>query len=208
LPDSARVANDVTVGPPGTLLLVTGSNMSGKSTMLRSIGLNVALAGIGAPVCAQQFQLSSVELATSIRVSDDVSQGVSFYMAELKRLKSVVDHARAMAKSQGRTCLFLLDEILQGTNSRERQIAVVKVLGHLMESRAIGAISTHDLELADEPELMSISRAVHFRETIRPDAAGNEQMTFDYKMREGVSPTTNALRLLEMVGLGGDRTSG
>ena len=73
---------------------------------------------------------------------------------------------------------------------------------HLIDYQSIGAISTHDLELADEPELQSVGHAVHFRETIRPDASGNEQMTFDYKMREGVSPTTNALRLLEMVGLG------
>lgn len=202
LRDGDRVQNDVQVGPPGTLLLVTGSNMSGKSTMLRSVGLNVALAGIGAPVCARRFDVPSVELATSIRVSDDVSQGVSFYMAELKRLKSVVDQARQMAQINDRVCLFLLDEILQGTNSRERQIAVVQVLRHLMDSRSIGAITTHDLELADEPELQSIATTVHFRETIRPDADGNEQMTFDYKMRQGVSPTTNALRLLEMVGLG------
>src|SRR6056297_1270100 len=153
LPDGARVRNDVQVGPPGTLLLVTGSNMSGKSTMLRSIGLNVALAGVGGPVCADQFVVPSVELATSIRVSDDVSEGVSFYMAELKRLKSVVDQARQMADAEDRVCLFLLDEILQGTNSRERQIAVVQVLRHLMQSRCIGAITTHDLELADEPEL-------------------------------------------------------
>jgi predicted ATPase len=202
LPDDARVSNDVKVGPPGTLLLVTGSNMSGKSTMLRSIGLNVALAAVGAPVCAKSFHLPSMELSTSIRVSDDVSQGVSFYMAELKRLKTVVDHARQMAQIDNRICLFLLDEILQGTNSRERQIAVVQVLRHLVQSQSIGAISTHDLELADEPMLQAIAKTVHFRETIRPDAAGNEQMTFDYKMRAGVSPTTNALRLLEMVGLG------
>ncbi len=150
----------------------------------------------------QTFETASVELATSIRVSDDVSQGVSFYMAELKRLKSVVDLARRMAEVNDRACLFLLDEILQGTNSRERQIAVVQVLRHLMDSKAIGAITTHDLELADEPELQSIATTVHFRETIRPDAEGNEQMTFDYQMQHGVSPTTNALRLLEMVGLG------
>jgi DNA mismatch repair ATPase MutS len=149
--------------------------------------------------------LPSLELATSIRVSDDVSQGVSFYMAELKRLKSVVDHAREMSTLADRTCLFLLDEILQGTNSRERQIAVVQVLRHLMDDGAIGAISTHDLELADEPELATVATVVHFRETIRPDAKGNEQMTFDYKMRDGVSPTTNALRLLQMVGLGEKR---
>ena len=201
LVDQDRVTNDVEITRPGTILLVTGSNMSGKSTMLRSVGLNVALAGVGAPVCAERFQLPSLELASSIRVSDDVSQGVSFYMAELNRLKSVVDHAREMAKQSDRLCLFLLDEILQGTNSRERQIAVVKVLEHLVHSGAIGAITTHDLELADEKELLSIAKTVHFRETIRPDAQGNEKMTFDYKMRDGVSPTTNALRLLEMVGL-------
>jgi predicted ATPase len=202
LHDDARVCNDVRIGPAGTLLLVTGSNMSGKSTLLRSIGLNAALAAIGAPVCADQLTLPSLELATSIRVSDDVSQGVSFYMAELKRLKSVVDHAQQMAAADDRLCLFLLDEILQGTNSRERQIAVVQVLRHLMHSGAIGAISTHDLELADDPELVAVARTVHFRETISPDAQGNDQMTFDYVMRDGVSPTTNALRLLEMVGLG------
>ena len=202
LSDNDRVCNDVSVGPPGTILLVTGSNMSGKSTMLRSVGLNVALAGTGAPVCASHFELPSVELATSIRVRDNLSEGVSFYMAELQRLKSVVDQARNLADVSDRVVLFLLDEILQGTNSRERQIAVVQVLKHLMDSGAIGAITTHDLELADEPELMKIATPVHFRETIRPDAEGEEQMTFDYRMRQGVSPTTNALRLLEMVGLG------
>ncbi|MCG8649661.1 MAG: DNA mismatch repair protein, partial [Pirellulales bacterium] len=110
LTDQVRVCNDVQVGPPGTLLLVTGSNMSGKSTMLRSLGLNVALAGAGAPVCARRFHLPSVELATSIRVSDDLSEGVSFYMAELQRLKSVVDQARQMSRTEDRVCLFLLDE--------------------------------------------------------------------------------------------------
>ncbi|MEC8473150.1 MAG: MutS family DNA mismatch repair protein [Planctomycetota bacterium] len=202
LSDQDRVCNDVTLGPQGSVLLVTGSNMSGKSTMMRSVGLNVSLAGIGAPVCAQSFELPTVELVTSIRVSDDVSQGVSFYMAELQRLKSVVDHARELSKKDDRLCIFLLDEILQGTNSRERQIAVVQVLQHLMNFGAIGAISTHDLELADEPDLMSVAEVVHFRETIRPDAEGKERMTFDYQMRKGVSPTTNALRLLQMVGLG------
>lgn len=202
LRDGDRVCNDVTVGPTGTVLLVTGSNMSGKSTMLRSVGLNVSLAGAGAPVCAKSFRLPSMELATSIRVRDNLAEGVSFYMAELHRLKGVVDHARRLQNDPERITLFLLDEILQGTNSRERQIAVTQVLRHLIDYGAIGAISTHDLELADEPELMAVAETVHFRETIRPDADGNEQMTFDYQMRSGVSPTTNALRLLEIVGLG------
>lgn len=202
LPDAARVRNDVTVGPTGTLLLVTGSNMSGKSTMLRSLGLNVSLAMAGGPVCCDSMRLPPVEMATSIRVSDDLSQGVSFYMAELNRLASVVGHARELATQPDRRLLFLLDEILQGTNSRERQIAVTRVLGMLIQSGAIGAITTHDLELADEPELLKVAHTVHFRETITPDASGDERMTFDYTMRQGVSPTTNALRLLEMVGLG------
>ena len=197
-----RVCNDVRIGPNGTVLLVTGSNMSGKSTMLRSVGLNVALAGTGAPVCASFFSLPSIELATSIRVRDNLAEGVSFYMAELQRLKGVVDRARTLQSEPSRQSLFLLDEILQGTNSRERQIAVTQVLQHLLDCGAIGAISTHDLELADDQELMAVSETVHFRETIRPDANGTEKMTFDYKMHQGVSPTTNALRLLEMVGLG------
>ena len=151
------------------------------------------------------MSLPSVHLATSIRVRDDVGEGVSFYMAELKRLKKVVDEAEKLADQEHHVLLFLLDEILQGTNSRERQIAVVQVLRHLIYSNTIGAISTHDLELADDPQLSSVATPVHFRETIKPDAEGNEQMTFDYTMRQGVSPTTNALRLLEMVGLGRDQ---
>lgn len=204
LPDTGRVCNDVSVGPPGTFLLVTGSNMSGKSTLLRSLGLNVALAAVGGKVCAKEFSVMNCELATSIRVSDSLADGVSFYMAELQRLKAVVDHARRVQSNPDKVVLFLLDEILQGTNSRERQIAVARVIRHLIESGAVGAISTHDLELADDQTLASLAHTVHFRETITPDASGNEQMTFDYKMRDGVSPTTNALRLLEMVGLGDD----
>jgi len=209
LKDGTRVCNDVEVGPQGTLLLVTGSNMSGKSTLLRSLGLNVLLAGAGGPVCARAFSLPNIELATSIRVRDNLDEGVSFYMAELKSLARVVRHAEAidLRRSDSKakdstTLLYLLDEILQGTNSRERQIAVAHVLRHLIDRGAIGAISTHDLELADDPQLQTIAHTVHFRETITRDDQGRDQMTFDYQMRQGVSPTTNALRLLEVVGLG------
>ncbi|TWU63436.1 MutS family DNA mismatch repair protein [Crateriforma conspicua] len=202
LDDQHRVCNDVTVGPAGTFLLVTGSNMSGKSTLLRSIGLNVVLAATGAPVCATYFALPTLELGTSIRVTDSLAEGVSFYMAELYRLRSVVEQAERLAKSGDCTLLFLLDEILQGTNSRERQIAVATVLQRLVDCQAIGAISTHDLELAEDPGLTEKASTVHFRETIQTTNDGQEEMTFDYKMRQGVSPTTNALRLLEIVGLG------
>ena len=201
LSDEVRVCNDVRVGPAGTLLLITGSNTSGKSTLMRAVGLNLCLASAGSRVCAEALSLPQIEMATSIRVTDDLSQGVSFYMAELKRLKHVVDTARRVQQQPDTTCLFLLDEILQGTNSREREIAVAKVLQTLLKLDAIGAISTHDLELTNEPTLKRVSETVHFRETIRREADGSESLHFDYQMHPGVCPTTNALRLLEMVGL-------
>lgn len=194
------VVNDVQLGPPGTLLLVTGSNMSGKSTLLRSVGLNAVLAQLGAPVCAQSLQMVPVELATSMRISDSLADGVSFFMAELKRLRDVVDQAGKLSSSGEKGMLFLLDEILQGTNSRERQIAVSLVLRRLLEAGAIGAVSTHDLELAGLPELKSACLPVYFAESFST-VDGKKTMTFDYKMHRGISPTTNALKLLELVGL-------
>ena len=198
--DRRRVANDVTLGPPGKVLLVTGSNMSGKSTLLRAIGVNVVLAQAGAPVCADEFKLPPVRLATSMRVHDSLCEGVSYYMAELKRIKQIVDAACAREAASGGILLYLLDEILRGTNSAERQIAVRHVLASLLAKGAIGAISTHDLELATIPPLSDACRAVHFRETIHNDS-GYHQMSFDYRLHEGVATTANALKLLEMIGL-------
>lgn len=191
------VCNDVSLGPQGTFLLVTGSNMSGKSTLLRTIGLNAVLIQAGAPANAAKLTLPPVEIATSMRIQDSLEDGVSFFMAELQRLKEIVDQADELAQNTPRTMLFLLDEILQGTNSAERHIAVTQVVQQLTTAGAMGAISTHDLELARNDELLAISEAVHFRESIS-DAEG---MTFDYKMREGVATTTNALKLLELVGI-------
>ncbi len=195
------VANDVQLGPPGRFLLVTGSNMSGKSTLLRGIGLNVWLAQLGAPVFARQMSLPAVTVSTSMRVSDSLADGVSFFMAELKRLKQIVDVSAHASSDPARGHLFLLDEILQGTNSRERQIAVAAVVEALTDAGSLGAISTHDLELAAVPELAGRCETVHFREHFTDTAAG-KQMQFDYLMRPGISPTTNALKLLELVGLG------
>jgi DNA mismatch repair ATPase MutS len=199
LPNEQRVTNDVDVGPSATFLLVTGSNMSGKSTLLRSIGVNALLAQAGGPVCAKQLVLPPLELETSMRISDSLADGVSFFLAELKRLKEIVEHARSVRASQ-RQLMYLLDEILQGTNSRERQLAVIRVIGHLLEQGAIGAVTTHDLELATTEPLRSACTVVHFRESFKT-TDGQQSMTFDYKLRPGVAPTTNALVLLEMVGL-------
>ena len=198
IPDAYRVSNDVTVGPPGTFLLVTGSNMSGKSTLLRSIGINAVLAQAGGPVCAGGLQMPPLTLGTSILVEDSLIEGVSFFMAELKRIQKVVE-AADRCHAEGRAFLYLLDEVLRGTNSYERQVAVRRVVLHLLRQGAIGAVSTHDLQLAEVEELQAACIPVHFRETLHP--GGDPPMTFDYRMRPGVATTVNALKLMELVGL-------
>jgi hypothetical protein len=199
LPDRPRVPNDVEVGPPGTLLLVTGSNMSGKSTLLRSIGVNVVLAQAGAPVCARALSMPPLAVATSMRVQDSLEAGVSYFMAALQRLKLVVDAARRSSAGPPRL-LYLLDEVLQGTNTAERQVAVRRILGHLLALPVLGAVTTHDLELAASPELRDTCRAVHFREGV--EAEGDEvRLSFDYALRPGVATSRNALKLLHLVGL-------
>jgi predicted ATPase len=214
LPPSERVDNDLEVGPAGTFLLVTGSNMSGKSTLLRAIGINVVLAGAGGPVCATSFRAPPLTLWTSMRLQDSLERGVSYFMAELQRLKQVVDAARTaggvdrdghhtappMVSADRRRFLYLLDEILQGTNTAERQIAARRIITYLIDSGAIGAVSTHDLTLADAPELASRARMVHFSETITNQGDG-PGMTFDYRLYPGIATSTNALKLMEIVGL-------
>ena len=195
-----RVTNDIEVGPLGTFLLVTGSNMSGKSTLLRAIGVNVVLANAGGPVCARLLRLPPLALWTSMRVEDSLERGVSYFMAELQRLKAVVEAAHSVRAEGERRLLYLLDEILQGTNTAERQIAARRIILHLVREGAIGAVSTHDLTLAEDPQMSEIARAVHFTETIHQGGEGLE-MSFDYKLRPGVATSTNALKLMEIVGL-------
>jgi hypothetical protein len=201
LPCQARVDNDVEVGPAGSCLLVTGSNMSGKSTLLRAIGVNAILAQAGAPVCAERLSMPPLVPATSMRIHDSLEDGVSYYMAQLMRLKEIVDLARDPEKRNNRTLLYLLDEILLGTNSKERHIAVVRVLHYLVQREAIGAVSTHDLDLAASQPLSDVCRCVHFQETLHNHQA-EHPMTFDYILHPGVATTTNALKLLKIVGLG------
>jgi hypothetical protein len=194
-----RVANDVTVGPPGGLLMVTGSNMSGKSTLLRAIGVNVVLAQAGAPVCAERLRMPPLRLCTSMRVQDSLEAGVSYFMAALQRLKLVVDTARSGRDGEPRL-LYLLDEVLQGTNTAERQVAVRRVLRHLLDLRTIGVVTTHDLELADCAELEAACHAVHFSEGVERHDEG-VRLVFDYQLRPGVATSRNALKLLQSVGL-------
>jgi hypothetical protein len=194
------VANPVTLGPWGQSLVVTGSNMSGKSTYLRAIGVNLVLGRMGGPVDAQSFRMPAVEIGTSMRVADSLADGVSFFMSELRRLKQIVDRSRHFDPEQGIQYVYLLDEILQGTNSQERQIAVTRVIQQLLARRAVGAISTHDLQLPDVPQLAGQLQVVHFKENFT-QIEGRQTMTFDYLLRPGITPTTNALKLLALVGL-------
>ena len=216
----ACVRNDVEVGPAGSFLLVTGSNMSGKSTLLRALGLNAVLARAGGPVCADELRMPPLRVVTSIRVADSLAEGVSYFMAGLQRLKKVVDASRsAIATPTGDVptdgaatptdravapgaspppTLYLLDEILQGTNSAERRIAARTVLRQLLETGAVGAVTTHDLSLADADDLTARAVLVHFTESVDDGAEG---LAFDYRLRPGIATSTNALKLLEMVGL-------
>jgi len=201
LPTERCVANDVTVGPPGTFLFVTGSNMSGKSTLLRSIGINAVLAQAGGPVCATELTLPVVSVFTSMRVSDSLDLGISQYMAQLNRLKMIVEGARESAEGDGRPkALYLLDEILQGTNSAERLIAARRIVRRLIDCGAIGAVTSHELTVPDVPELSETAQIVHFRETAERTTEG-VTLAFDYKLRPGLSTSTNALKLMEMIGL-------
>lgn len=193
IPARARVGNDVSLGGAGTAWLVTGSNMSGKSTLLRAMGLGVVLALAGTAVCARSLRVSPMRVYTSMRISDSLSAGVSHFYAELKKLRAAL-----LATTGELPVFFLLDEILHGTNSQERQVGARWVLAQLLEANATGAVSTHDLALCTlPPQLMQRVRTVHLRETVE-----GERMSFDYRVRSGPVTGGNALLLMRSLGLG------
>jgi DNA mismatch repair ATPase MutS len=194
LPADRRVGNDVSLPVAGRALVVTGSNMSGKSTLLRALGVNAVLAFAGAPVCAAALRIGAVRVATSMRIEDSLEEGVSHFYAELRRLKRVLDWTH----DEGRPpVLFLLDEILHGTNSRERVLGACAVVRELVGCAALGAVSTHDLGItALERELGGQVENVHFEEQVEGEA-----MTFDYVLRPGIVQSSNALRLMRAIGI-------
>ncbi len=196
LPAEKCVRNDARLdgkktGGKNQVLLVSGSNMSGKSTYLRVVGVNTVLAMMGAPVRAARLRLSSVAVAASMRVSDSLRQGVSHFYAEIKRIRQVVD------LSSHTPSLFLLDEVLQGTNSHDRRVGAEGVLRSLIHNGAIGLVTTHDLALTSLEEVFPDRiHNVHFQETFQGD-----QLSFDYRLRPGVVTTSNGLALMKAIGL-------
>jgi DNA mismatch repair ATPase MutS len=200
IPEQARVDNDARLGPPGRILMVTGSNMSGKTTLLRSIGTNVLLAKAGGPVCAKKFELPWVEMVTSIRAMDSISDGVSLFMAELSSIKVVVEAAHRATQKGNHPVLYLLDEVLLGTNIDERKVITCGLILNLLKCKAVGAMSTHDLSLLHIPEIADFSDKVHFQERFAVKN-GKPEMRFDYRIREGEAQSRNAIALMKHIGL-------
>jgi hypothetical protein len=193
IPAGQRVTNDLALEGLGRILLVTGSNMSGKSTFLRTVGVNLCLAQAGAPVCATTFEWSWSRLVCCIRIDDSLEAGLSFFYAEVKRLKAILD---ATQDRTGPPVMFLIDEIFKGTNNRERLTGSRAYIDSLAGGHGFGLVTTHDLELTDLEKSTPVLKNAHFQETV---AAGALQ--FDYRLRPGPCPTTNALRIMELEGL-------
>jgi hypothetical protein len=192
IPDDRCVRNDLSLDGDLRLLIVSGSNMSGKSTLLRTIGINVALAQAGAPVRARRLRLSPLQIGASIRIQDSLQEGTSRFYTEITTLRRIVQ-----LTGEPQPVLFLLDEVLNGTNSHDRRIGAAGVLRGLVERGAMGLVTTHDLALVEIADGLGPRAAnVHFEDELR-----DGQLVFDYKLRPGVVQRSNALELMRAVGL-------
>jgi hypothetical protein len=186
------VVNDVTLNRKTRFYMVSGSNMSGKSTLLRAIGLNAVLASAGAPVHATALRVSQLSVFASLSVVDSLSNGTSKFLAEVERLRRTIE-----AATHGSSVLFLVDEIFGGTNSRDRRIATEAVIRALIERGAIGALSTHDLslcEIGDSGDLQGVNVHMGSRN-------GGDPLNFDYRLKPGVTTEANALAIARMAGV-------
>ncbi len=191
LPSSSRVANDVSLQGPGSMMIITGSNMAGKSTLLRAVGLNLAVGLAGGPVIARAAKLPHLALRTSIRVDDSLQKGASYFQAELTKIQRVVKG------SDHEPVFFLLDELLRGTNARARHLGAKAILEHLLDRGATGLVATHDAELG----ALESRRPEHVRNAHFTDIMRDSEMHFDYVLRPGVVKGSNALALLRNAGI-------
>jgi DNA mismatch repair ATPase MutS len=192
IPGAERINNDFLVAENTLISLVTGSNMAGKSTFLRSIGINMVLAQMGSPVCAKNFTISPVRLMTSMRISDNLAENTSTFYAELKKLKTIIEAVNNREK-----VFVLLDEILRGTNSHDRHTGSAAFITQLIRHHAFAVIATHDLELADLKKAFPQSlENYHFDVQVK-----GEELYFDYKLKEGVCHSLNASLLMKKIGI-------
>ena len=193
LKPESKVCNDFDLDHAQRIVILTGSNMAGKSTFLRTIGVNLVLAYAGAPVNAEHLQTSLFRIFTCIKVSDSVQDGLSYFYAEVKRLQALL---AAAEMDDPLPVLFLIDEIFRGTNSRERLIGSRSYIRKLAQGISVGLVATHDLELIKLAEEIEGVVNQHFREEVR-----DGRMVFDYRLRSGPCPTTNALTIMRLEGL-------
>jgi DNA mismatch repair ATPase MutS len=192
LPAATTIASDLKLGHGVQLLIVSGPNMAGKSTLIRATGLNAVLAQCGAPVRARRLHMSPLAVGASICVLDSLQGGVSRFYAEIKRLKQIADLAKGATP-----VLFLLDELLSGTNSHDRAAGTELIVRSLVEHGAIGMVTTHDLALTRIPDSMDGKAANgHFE-----DRLVDGKLVFDFRLQPGVAKSSNALKLMEAIGL-------
>jgi len=192
VPAATCVRNSVKICGETRVLLVSGSNMSGKSTLLRAVGMNVVLAMAGAPVRARSLTLTPLQIGASIRINDSLREGSSRFYAEITRLRQIFDFAGGDPP-----LMFLLDELLQGTNSKDRRIGAEGIVRALVNRGAVGLVSTHDLALTDiGGPVEGRLRNVHFQDELE-----NGRMIFDYRLRDGIVTKSNGLELMRSIGL-------
>jgi DNA mismatch repair ATPase MutS len=190
---ASKVCNDFELDHDRRIVILTGSNMAGKSTFLRTVGVNLVLAYAGAPVNAKSLRTSLFRIFTCIKVSDSVQDGLSYFYAEVKRLQALL---AATEVDDPLPVLFLIDEIFRGTNSRERLIGSRSYIRTLAQGTPVGLVATHDLELIKLGDEIDGVVNQHFREEVREG-----RMVFDYRLRPGPCPTTNALTIMRLEGL-------
>lgn len=186
-----RISNDVKINDKNKILLITGSNMSGKSTFLRTVGINTVLAYTGAPICGERLTVSPMKIYTCMRISDNLEKNISSFYGELLRINIIVK-----AVEQKEPILFLLDEIFKGTNSLDRHTGAKILINKMSKENAIGLVSTHDLELGDLEKSNRVVKNYNFREYY-----SEGKIHFDYKLREGISKTRNAMYLMKLAGI-------
>ncbi|MCA9672364.1 MAG: hypothetical protein KC503_42510 [Myxococcales bacterium] len=199
------VANDIALDAETRALIISGSNMSGKSTYLRTVGTNVVLALAGAPVRAQKLELTPLHLGATLRIEDSLAAGRSRFFAELARLKQLVDVAERSQQRDGDAhaapLLFLLDEVLAGTNSGDRQRGAMLLIDALLSRGAIGLVTTHDLAIAESARERGGIENRHFTDELGVGPDGAPAPTFDYQLRDGIVEGSNALALMRAIGL-------
>ncbi len=191
IPALSRVTNDFSMNGAGKMAIITGSNMAGKSTFLRSLGVNFILAGLGAPVCAHHMSLCDVKMISSMRVADNLAENTSTFYAELKKLQYIIE-----AVNRNEQVFILLDEVLRGTNSTDRHMGTRALVRQLIKKNAVTLIATHDTDLARSESSNPVVSNYHFEGKIL-----NDQLFFDYRIKKGVCDSFNATTLMKKIGI-------